>query len=83
MFGDIDLGLRLVDINHPAKGPAPPDSILFSVPVGVRALKKEEKTNKKRKEINKGPASSYEKKGRAHLYAEATGHPLRRARGTA
>ena len=27
-------------INHPAKGPAPPGSILFSVPVGVHATKK-------------------------------------------
>ena len=27
-------------INHQAKGPAPPGSILFSVPVGVRATKK-------------------------------------------
>ena len=33
-------------INHPAKGPAPPESILFSVPVGVRALKKKEKKEK-------------------------------------
>ena len=24
-------------IDHPAKGPAPPESIFFSVPVGVRA----------------------------------------------
>ena len=31
---------RVRTINHPAKGPAPPGSILFSVPVGVHATKK-------------------------------------------
>ena len=29
-----------IDINPPAKGPAPPESILFSVPVGVHTTKK-------------------------------------------
>ena len=43
-------------INHPAKGPAPPGSILFSVPVGVHATKKRGET-KKNKKRNKGPAT--------------------------
>ena len=44
-------------INHPAKGPAPPESILFSV--WCSCFKKKEKTNKKRQVVvvlhNKNP----------------------------
>ena len=42
--------LMLMLINHPAKGPAPPGSILFSVPVGVHATKKKKNEEKQEKE---------------------------------
>ena len=47
--------VALASINHPAKGPAPPGSILFSMPVCVHATKKEK--TKKNKKRNKGPAT--------------------------
>ena len=37
-------------INHPAKGPAPPGSILFSMPVCVHATKKKKNEEKQEKE---------------------------------
>ena len=44
--------------SQPIEGQTPPGSILFSVSVGVHALKTKTKTkNKKRKEMNKGPAT--------------------------
>ena len=39
-----------VSINHPAKGPAPPESIHSSVPVGVHATKKKKNEKQGEKE---------------------------------
>ena len=50
------------NINHPAKGPAPPSSIFFSVPVGVHAIKKTKTMQKNEKQEKEG-----DEQGTSHL----------------